>query len=617
MFDTILAKSPSIIYRPGGVPGGLVVTTWDQVQAFIAFRQGTVILYVDDSIVSPALVPGASGVTECFGRLVLNAWAGDSDAFSVLQIEDGATLQNLAEIDVVEVRCNCQSGTPSLAWTLTPNGGFLRINEIGKLSNATTATQPAVVLTGNKDLFLTLNNSFLSLHNPAVPLFSVAAGSALEFDAYDGSVVPDGFATGTGTVELVYDNATASFFATPGVAPLLPGVGTYAPSNVDSVWETKLLDPVTMGAPALNNVPVFDGTKWIAGSVPSGSITGTPNTGAYFNAAGVLTETPTFITAIDATGFFLIGATTSDNGSSARVQNSSIIANGSQFRSNQYGNNAGTPGLSTFKSRGATIGSIVGLLAGDPISRWTTVGVAPDNASIPLSSFVTIQVPTNFVPAGQNWLPSELEVQLVPLAGPINGQRVSFKISSEGETQTLRGVRAGGPSTLPTNLTTGTLWSSDAVNPNGAVVGSPGDLFSDTAGSAGGVLWIKESGVATNTGWVPAGSTVAGLVSTIDFAIGTAATTTSATLLSTGAIVLRADVTITTPYSPGATIEVGQAGSLNLFQDTPDNVPTVADFYSAPQRTAAVTATGVVATIGGAPAAGAGFVTVQYAVPNP
>ena len=109
----------------------------------------------------------------------------------------------------------------------------------------------------------------------------------------------------------------------------------------------------------------------------------------------------------------------------------------------------------------------------------------------------------------------------------------------------------------------------------------------------------------------------AGAVSTIDFAIGTAATTTSATLLSTGAIVLRADVTITTPYSPGATIEVGQAGSLNLFQDTPDNVPTVADFYSAPQRTAAVTATSVVATIGGAPAAGAGFVTVQYAVPNP
>lgn len=38
----ILAKSPSIIYRPGGAPGGLVVTSWAQVQKFVAARQGAV-----------------------------------------------------------------------------------------------------------------------------------------------------------------------------------------------------------------------------------------------------------------------------------------------------------------------------------------------------------------------------------------------------------------------------------------------------------------------------------------------------------------------------------------------------------------------------------------------
>ena len=93
------------------------------------------------------------------------------------------------------------------------------------------------------------------------------------------------------------------------------------------------------------------------------------------------------------------------------------------------------------ESRGATIGSLVGLLAGDPISRWTTVGVAPDNASIPLSSFVTIQVPANFVPAGQNWLPSEVEVQLVPLAGPINGRRVNFKYERGRDANAPRSAR--------------------------------------------------------------------------------------------------------------------------------------------------------------------------------
>lgn len=39
-------------------------------------------------------------------------------------------------------------------------------------------------------------------------------------------------------------------------------------------------------------------------------------------------------------------------------------------------------------------------------------------------------------------------------------------------------------------------------DPNGAVTGSPGDLYTSTAGGAGTTLYVKESGVATNTGWV-------------------------------------------------------------------------------------------------------------------
>ncbi|HYX20194.1 MAG TPA: hypothetical protein VFA98_05060 [Thermoanaerobaculia bacterium] len=509
MYDQIIARSPSIIYRPGGVTGGLVVTTWAQVQQFIATRQGNVLIYVDDSIISPALVPGASGVTDCQGRVEILPFLADAILFTVLQVEPGATLQDLYKVSAMELRCNPQTPVRSLTFTST-NGGFLFISDGGQISNAATATQPALDAPAGKFTTLDLTGeSLFLLHAPAVPLVNIPAGGTLNVFGFDAITIANGFASGAGNVNLLYDNGTANAFSpTPGTPPTLPGItGIYFTQNTDNIWAQKPIDPATFNAPALNAVPVFDGTKWQATSVPSGSVTGTPNTGAYFNAAGVLTGTPTFITAIDATGFFLIGATATDNGSAARVQNSSIIANAAQFRSNQYGNNNAAPGLSTFKSRGAAIGTLVGLQAGDPISRWTTVGVAPDNASIPLSSFVTVQVPANFVPAGQNWLPSELEVQLVPLAGPINSRRVVFKISSEGETQTLRGIRAGGPSTLPANLTTGTLWSSDAVNPNGTIVGSPGDLFSDTAGGAGAVLWIKESGVATNTGWVAAGST--------------------------------------------------------------------------------------------------------------
>ena len=38
--------------------------------------------------------------------------------------------------------------------------------------------------------------------------------------------------------------------------------------------------------------------------------------------------------------------------------------------------------------------------------------------------------------------------------------------------------------------------------PNAAVVGSPGDLYVDKDGGAGVTLYVKESGVGTDTGWV-------------------------------------------------------------------------------------------------------------------
>ena len=38
--------------------------------------------------------------------------------------------------------------------------------------------------------------------------------------------------------------------------------------------------------------------------------------------------------------------------------------------------------------------------------------------------------------------------------------------------------------------------------PNGAVTGSPGDLYLNKSGGAGTTLYVKESGTGTNTGWV-------------------------------------------------------------------------------------------------------------------
>ena len=216
----------------------------------------------------------------------------------------------------------------------------------------------------------------------------------------------------------------------------------------------------------------------------------------------------TALVAEDVTGFVYIGGqTTQDHGSNARVQLQSAIANGAQLRTSQYGANNASPGLSAFKSRGAAFPALAGVIALDPLWRMSCVGVAPDNASIPLAAFITIQVPAAFVPAGQNFVPSEYELQLVPLAGPINSRRVVFKVSSEGETESLNGVRVGGPNTTPATISTiGALIRSGTGDPNGVIVGSVGDVWSRLNGGASTTLYVKESGAATNTGWVAYGA---------------------------------------------------------------------------------------------------------------
>jgi hypothetical protein len=130
------------------------------------------------------------------------------------------------------------------------------------------------------------------------------------------------------------------------------------------------------------------------------------------------------------TAHFFVNQNAPDHGSSADVQVSSLVANAPQFRCNQYGNNAGIPGLSTIKSRGATIGTLQAVLPGDVLLRLTAVGVPNDNASLPLAGLISILVPTGGV--GPNYVATNFEVQLVPLAGPINGRKQAFLVDSEG-----------------------------------------------------------------------------------------------------------------------------------------------------------------------------------------
>lgn len=114
----------------------------------------------------------------------------------------------------------------------------------------------------------------------------------------------------------------------------------------------------------------------------------------------------------------------------------------------------------------------------------------------------------------------------------------------------------------------------------------------------------------------PPGPVASGAEQTIRFAIGTDATTDSDTEIDDTAYVTECWVEVTTPYTGGTTISVGQAGSTSLFQSTSGNSPIATGKYITNQDTQAIATGPIRVTIGGSPAAGAGFVMVKYSTPD-
>jgi hypothetical protein len=147
-----------------------------------------------------------------------------------------------------------------------------------------------------------------------------------------------------------------------------------------------------------------------------------------------------------------------------------------------------------------------------------------------------------------------------------------------------------------------------------ALVGAP---FLQTDVSPNQAFRCDRSGPAdANFVWtnVTGGSAAApGSSETIVVPLGLV-TASSTTVLPAGALVTLASLNITTPYSVGATIEIGQAASPAAFMTpTGENDPQIVGLYQNPQASVANTpAQAVLVTIAGAPAAGAGSASITY-----
>lgn len=117
---------------------------------------------------------------------------------------------------------------------------------------------------------------------------------------------------------------------------------------------------------------------------------------------------------------------------------------------------------------------------------------------------------------------------------------------------------------------------------------------------------------------VDVASASGGNVSIIRFDLTTAVAQTSVTAIPAGAIVTNAFLDITTPYSPGSSIQVGQLGAVSLLMSNSDSDSAVANQYEAPQDTDwGPLSLPVLVTVSGSPVVGAGICVVTYTQPNP
>lgn len=123
---------------------------------------------------------------------------------------------------------------------------------------------------------------------------------------------------------------------------------------------------------------------------------------------------------------------------------------------------------------------------------------------------------------------------------------------------------------------------------------------------ADGSTWIKIGDIANFTG----------AVRVIRFAIDNTASQDSTFSVPANARIFETILQVTTEYSAGTTISIGDATTADKFMGTGQNKPQKVDFYSVEQDTDKGTAGVVRVAIAGAPAAGAGVVVVKFAQPN-
>ena len=243
-----------IVYRPGAtgaIPANVAVT-WEQAIALFALTSGQVAISVDDSIISPALVP--VGIWDLAGRGSVSSARGSSATFpAVLRLSDGAQLLNPAGFSGLVMQGGGLSGGSGVnPWRFTIDGQEITIDAGAQIQNigdlpifSQTGSQVYLVISGqgttipdNQILADSPGGASVNVFLPDVAYLGTntltgGAGNVAVTRNPAQSYTDQPGVTG-GPVESVYGNPGASLVYREGATGVYPG-------NVAGNWARLLV----------------------------------------------------------------------------------------------------------------------------------------------------------------------------------------------------------------------------------------------------------------------------------------------------------------------------------------------------------------------------------------
>lgn len=174
-----LYQGNGIIYRPGGASSNNVYATWAEVVFVVNNCNQCTTIYVDDSIVSPALI---TSNLDCKGRVQFRPYIENAGASPVLKFQQDVQLTNPSSFYGI---ASVVGDTNLNSNIILSNGSLLIFIQGGNLTNDPASILPVIDIADGDAAILAFYLGSVMATSNAVPLINVGVASTLIVAQYN------------------------------------------------------------------------------------------------------------------------------------------------------------------------------------------------------------------------------------------------------------------------------------------------------------------------------------------------------------------------------------------------------------------------------------------------